>query len=186
MGFDLETNGLLRQNVAAVEAPGEPVSPFGRVGLAPEPACRCGAGPHAERADRCAAGHVVRGNGLALVVGAYSAAFWAAEAEARRVTREAVLNDQGHSVGGAPRALVLTAEGIAQAEILRDAAYQHLVRDGGPMAASGRVRRAYTVWLTASDRLERHLRLVGLRRVPKPAPTSFADAIMEAPEVSDD
>jgi hypothetical protein len=37
------------------------------------------------------------------------------------------------------------------------------------MTATGRTRRAFTVWVAATDRLERHLRLVGLKRVPKPA-----------------
>ena len=41
----------------------------------------------------------------------------------------------------------------------------------GLVPSQGRVRRAFTVWSASVDRIERHLRLVGLRRAARPAPT---------------
>ena len=146
-----------------------------------QPACRCGAGRHQERDDRCAAGHPWRGlPGPALVVGKGSRLFWQAHENERREVRRSVIADAGHTEADAHGALVIAAESIAQATLVRDAAYIRLVEAGGPLAASGRVRRAFIVWSSAVDRLERHLRLVGLRRVPKPAPSSFAEAVARA------
>ena len=158
-------------------------APFGAVGSETATACRCGAGPHPEIGGRCAAGHMDQGNGLALVVGQHSAAFWREHIVARRELREAVIADAGHTEADAPRALAIAAESIAQATLVRDSAYLRLAEAGGPLTSSGRVRRAFAVWCQAVDRLERHLRLVGLRRVPKPAPSSFAEALAQAPEV---
>ena len=116
-------------------------------------------------------GRFVSGNRAAVVVGARSMAFWQEHEQARREITEAVLTDRGHSESDAPRALALAADGIAQATLIRDAAYGRLVEAGGPLTSSGRVRRAFTVWLNATDRLERHLRLVSLQRLPKPGPS---------------
>jgi len=141
-----------------------PAAPFSAAGFDTAPVCRCGAGPHPELEGRCSAGHVGRGNGLAVVTGQRSVAFWAAEAGARREIARGVIQDSGHVDGDAPTALGIAAEGIAQAVLVRDSAYRRLVESGGPLTASGRARRAFAVWLAASDRLERHLRLVGLER----------------------
>jgi hypothetical protein len=46
-----------------------------------------------------------------------------------------------------------------------------MAEEGGPLSASGRARRCFTVWCAAIDRVERHLRLVGLRTAPKPTQT---------------
>jgi hypothetical protein len=105
------------------------------------------------------------GNSLALVVGAKSVAFWQAHEEARRTVREDIIADAGESSDTAPKALVLAADGVAQAMLLRDAAFTRVVEAGGPLTSSGRTRRAFAVWLSATDRLEKHLRLVGLKRV---------------------
>ena len=109
----------------------------------------------------------MRGNRAALVVGASSAAFWAGLADAQRDIVRAVIADAGHAAADAPRALRLAADGIAQAALLRDAAFQRVVESGGPMTSSGRTRRAFIVWQVADKAVERGLRLVGLRRVPR-------------------
>jgi hypothetical protein len=53
------------------------------------------------------------------------------------------------------------------------------VEAGRPMTANGRTRRAFTVWLAAIDRLEKHLRLVGLQRVSRQA-LSLAEVMANA------
>lgn len=160
------------------------VEPFGLVGPETATLCRCGAGPHPEIEGRCAAGHVGRSNGLALVVGVNSRVFWAEHDAARHELRTAIIADAGHSAEDAPCALTIAAESIAQATLIRDSAYLRLAESGGPLASSGRVRRAFHAWIQASDRLERGLRLVGLRRMPRPAPSSFSEAILQAPELT--
>jgi len=147
-----------------------PVEPCGGVGLETV-TCTCGAGPHPERPDRCANGHIGPGNQLAVLTGQHSAAFWAAEADARRDIRQAVIADAGHTEPDAPRTLAISAETLAQAVLVRDSAYLRLATEGGPMTASGRARRCFKVWCAAVDRLERHVRLVGLRRVPPAVPS---------------
>ncbi|MCH7667135.1 MAG: hypothetical protein IH936_14550 [Acidobacteria bacterium] len=142
--------------------------------------CRCGAGSHAELEDRCAAGHVLRENRLAVVTGHRSVQFWRDHAQARREIVESVIADAGHgSDGSAPRALELAADGVAQAALVRDSAYHRMVEAGGPLTSSGRTRRAFEVWVRAMDRLERHLRMVGLRRQPRPV-QSISEFVSEA------
>jgi hypothetical protein len=142
--------------------------PFGAVGVPTAASCRCGAAAHPELEGRCAAGHVTSGNGLAVVVGVNSGAFWQAHHQARQDLRSAILSDAGYTTDDAPRALAIAAESIAQATLIRDSAYLRLAEAGGPLAASGRVRRAFHAWVQASDRLERYLRLVGLDRKARP------------------
>jgi hypothetical protein len=113
-----------------------------------------------------ATGRFVRGNRAALVVGERSNAFWAAHVGARAEIRDAVLTDAG-AQPDASRALYIAADGLAQATLLRDAAYLRLVELGGPMTKADRPRRAFQVWLSAGDRVERYLRLVGLERKAK-------------------
>jgi hypothetical protein len=179
---------------APVEAP--PASPSGAV-------CRCGAGPHPDDPVRCAKGHVIGGNTLHLVVGHTSAAFWSARQPLLLEAMTAVLRDAGYpSADEAPRALVLAAESIAQAALVRDAAFLRLSESGGPLSAAGRVRRAYRVWESACDRLRGHLAMVGLKREPRaagpadplawlhteaapaPAPEAAAEAVSAAPTPS--
>ena len=154
----------------AQASPRAPRGPFGADGAATAAWCRCGAGPHAELAGRCARGHVLLANGLAVVTGATSAAFWREHDRARRELRDAIIADAGHTSAYAPRALSLAAESIAQSVLVRDSAYLRMVEAGGPLSSSGRVRRAFTVWAAAVDRTERHLRLVGLRRTARTGP----------------
>lgn len=123
------------------------------------------------QSDRDQAGRFRAGNRASLVVGARSAQFWAAHAAERTAIVEGIVADAGHVIEDAPRALLAAAEGIAQALLLRDSAFERLVESGGPLTASGRTRRAFTIWAATLDRVERHLRLVGLRRVPRPGPS---------------
>lgn len=134
------------------EPAASPPPPFGAVG------------PLTTRAER---GRFGPGNTAALVAGEHSEAFWAAQDGARREIVDAVLQDAGHTSDDAPQALLLAAQGLAQSALLRDSAYRRLIEAGGPMTANGRTRRAFTVWLSALDRLEKHLRLVGLKRVTR-------------------
>lgn len=144
-------------------------APFGEVG--PQAVtCRCGREQHPVTPERCAAGHPWKGlPGPALVVGSHSAAFWREHEDVRRDLRAVILSDAGYTIEDAPRTLVIAAESIAQAMLIRDSAYQRLAEAGGPLASSGRVRRAFDAWVQASDRLERYIRLVGLQRRSRPA-----------------
>ena len=135
----------------------------------PRPAVPLGA--DGSDADRDGRGRFVPGNTANMVVGERSRRFWHEHELVRQEIRLGILTDQGHTPDDAPRALVVAADGMAQAQILRDAAYDRLVEVGGPLTSHGRARRAFTVWLAAADRVERHVRLVGLRRVPRPAPS---------------
>jgi hypothetical protein len=85
--------------------------------------------------------------------------------------RQAIVEDAGHTADDAPRALLVAADGLAQAVLVRDSAFARVVQQGGPLTSTGRTRRAFQVWTAALDRVERHLRLVGLSRVPAPAET---------------
>jgi hypothetical protein len=128
-------------------------------------------GPVGRRGDRGVDGRFTAGNKAALVVGVHSAEFWQAHQTALDdITRE-VMADAGFSPDDAPAALRVACDGLAQAVCVRDSAYQRLIEAGGPQTSSGRARRAYGIWLSASDRVEKHLRITGLRRVPRPAPT---------------
>jgi hypothetical protein len=145
------------------------VEPFGDVGSA-SAVCKCGAAAHPFDARRCANGHQRLGAaGLPAIVDAHTKTFWAAQADARREIAGAVIADAGHTEVDAPAVLRMAADSISQAVLIQTSAFQRLVESGGPLTASGRTRRAFTVWLTATDRLEKHLRLVGLRRAPKPS-----------------
>lgn len=136
--------------------------------VAESPACRCGAAPHSDDANRCEKGHMIAGNQAALVVGHRSRRFWLQHAEAQREIRDAIITDAGHEPGDAPRALELAADGAAQAALIRDAAFVRMVEQGGPLTTKQKTRAAFNVWCAALDRAERHLRLVGLRREPRP------------------
>ena len=137
--------------------------PLGAVGLA---------------ADRDASGRFVPGNRAALIVGHRSAAFWAAEARARQEISDAAVKDAGYEPNDAPAGLRLAADGLAQATLIRDAAYMRVVAQGGPLTASGRVRRAFAVWKQADGAVKDALRLTGTTRQARP--TTFADALLAA------
>ena len=114
---------------------------------------------------------MVRGNGLAVVTGSRSVAFWQEHEQARRELQDALIVDAGHQPDDAPRALVIAADGLAQAMLIRDSAFARVVEAGGPLTSAGRTRRAFAVWTAALDRTERHLRLVGLERKAQALPT---------------
>jgi hypothetical protein len=133
-----------------------PAAPFGSTGVG---------------ADRGPDGRFQRGNGAAVVVGAHSAAFWAAQESARRAFVTQVLADHGFAADDAPGALVAAAEGAAQAVLLRDAAFLRVAETGGPTSLRGRRRAAFNVWLDACDRFERLVRVLGVSRRSRPAPS---------------
>ena len=148
-----------------------PPSPSGDDG-AEAADCRCGQSQHPEDPQRCRGGHLLPGNQAALVTGERSRAFWREHAKARRELREAIITDAGHDPEDSPpRALELAADSVAQAALVQGAAYQRMLEAGGPLTSAGRTRRAFAVWVQATDRLERHLRLVGLKSAPKPTPS---------------
>ncbi len=148
--------------------------PSGAVGAV---LCRCGAGQHPIDTGRCRNGHTWRGSALALVTGARSAQFWQQAVGARHELAAAIIADAGQVEVSAPRALQLAADSIAQAALLQTSAFERLVESGGPFTSSGRTRRAFSVWLSATDRLERHLKLVGLERRAKnlPGPLDYVN-----------
>ena len=154
--------------------PDDVVHPIGEVGRMTAAVCRvrgCHAGPHAERDGICARGHLLPGNRVAVLTGAHSAGFWSKHEEECEEIQDAVIKDAGHDPRkplDVPKSLAIAAESIAQCVLVRDSAYLRLAAEGGPLSSSGRARRGFTVWASAIDRLERHLRLVGLRRVPPP------------------
>lgn len=135
------------------------------------PACKCGAPAHATRDGLCARGHALKGNTRALVVGDRSLQFWQAAEATRREIVEGALADAGASLEDATKALRICADGLAQATLVRDAAFARVMESGGPLSSDGRTGRCLVAWLQASDRVEKYLRLLGLRRVPKPTET---------------
>ncbi len=131
-------------------------------------ACRCGAPPHPKLADRCEVGHVMKSNMTAFLTGERSVQFWHEHAAARREMAEEIIRDAGFALKDAPRALRLVVESAAQAVLVRDSAYERMVEAGGALSSAGNARRCFNVWLAASDRLDRALRLVGLERKARP------------------
>jgi hypothetical protein len=128
------------------------------------PACKCGQGRHPRHPQVCAKGHALPKNTRALASGQCSAAFWRAHDAARSEIASAIVADAGHSRDDAPRALTLAADAIAQATLVQQSAFLRMVESGGPLTTADRARRAFMVWLAATDRLERFVRLVGLKR----------------------
>ena len=106
-------------------------------------------------------GHVLLGNHEGLIVGHTSEKFWLEHAEARRDLQRAFIEDAGHTLGSAPQALKVAADGLAQSVLIRDSAFAKLADHGGPLTSAGRARRAFAVWSASLDKTERHLRLLG-------------------------
>lgn len=156
-------------------------SPSGEAGT-DTAVCRCGAGAHPEDPDRCAMGHMIRGNTAAVVAGERSAQFWREHAAARRELREQILADAGHEPDDAPEALRLAADSLAQATLVQQSAYLRMIEEGGPLSSKGRARRCFDVWIRATDRVERYARLVGLKR--RSRKLSTAEALAAQPEVT--
>jgi hypothetical protein len=100
--------------------------------------------------------------------------FWAAVDGARNDIRRALISDQGLTEIDAPRALLAIADGFAQATFIRDSAFQRITEAGGPLTSADRGRRAFAVWESASASVERHARLLGLKRVAKPVADPLA------------
>jgi hypothetical protein len=146
----------------------ESPAPDGANGADAEPVCKCGATSRNRTGERCANGHLLPENTASLLVGERSVQFWAAAEDAHREIVTQALADAGHTPACAPRTLTITAEGLAQATLLRDSAYDRLKRLGGPLSSSNdRARRAFTVWESAAASVERHVKLLGLKRRQK-------------------
>src|SRR5688572_7917989 len=105
--------------------------PNGDIGAAEAPVCKCGAGVNAT-GERCRNGHLLPGHTASLIVGHRSMQFWNAAQDALAALVGDVLRDAGHSPDDAPRALTVAAEGLAQAVLIRDAAFDRLRVVGGP------------------------------------------------------
>jgi hypothetical protein len=120
------------------------------------------------------------------VVGEHSASFWREHREVRRERVDAMLRDCGHTRESASQALLDAVDGAVQAVLLRDSAFLHVAASGGPATLRGRRRAAFRVWCEASDRAERHLRLLGLERRPRALPRTPSEALMAAPVLGSD
>ena len=84
------------------------------------------------------------------------------------VNERALSRTRGGSVWNTESsAVMMSTFAVSASSGLRDSAYVRIVESGGPLTSNGRTRRAYGVWLSASDRVERHLRLISLEQVPK-------------------
>jgi hypothetical protein len=154
-------------------SPHAAAAPIGRVG---------------ERGNRAGqATWFTRGNTESVVTTEHAELLWRQHEALRREIVEALVRDAGHPLDDAPAALRMAAESAAQAVLVRDSAYQRIAEMGGPLATSGRARRCFVVWASAVDRLEKHLRLIGLTRKPRPVPSlqdwlnGQADAEPDAP-----
>ena len=119
--------------------------------------------PGASRCPRCGVWQMA--NRGALVAGQHSAQFWREADETRRAIVESVITSAGHTTENAPRTLTIAAEALAQATLLRDAAFARIVEAGGPLTSADRARRAFNVWESASAAVERYLRLFGRAKV---------------------
>jgi len=130
--------------------------------------CRCGATTaSAKDVTRCSKGHQLKGYAGPALVSAHSALFWESAQDALRDIVAGTLSDAGHTAGEAPRALLAGAEGFAQSVLIRDAAFHRIAQSGGPFTSGDRERRVFAVWESASASVERHVRLLGLKRVQR-------------------
>lgn len=147
-------------------APGDRPSRSNGTGTASvsDAVCSCGAGPHEELEDRCAGGHLIRGNMAAATAGHRSVRFWEAHEEDHRERVRAVLVARGEDPQDPDPGMLAAAQGFAQAVIVRDSAYLRMAQEGGPLSSSGKVRRVFVVWKEASDKVLYHLAKLGLQR----------------------
>jgi hypothetical protein len=142
--------------------------PAARLLLREKGTCSCGARRHATDPNRCARGHMFKGNVLALQDGARSGQFWNAVDSERRQLVAAIVEDAGYALADAPKSLHLAADSLAQACLLQHAAFLRLAEVGGPFAQTGRARQSFLVWSAATDKVIQFARLLGLRRHSKP------------------
>jgi len=153
-----------------------------------QPDAPCGANGVESGRDRL--GRFTRGNTAAVTHGARSAAFWNAVQGAQAAMRAAIVSDLGHDLNDAPHALLRAVDGLIQAVLIRDSAFTRIAELGGPTTLRGRHRAAFRVWAEAADRAERHMRLIGLRRVPRQIEDPIADferrAMAAAAELGED
>lgn len=132
-------------------------------------------------------GRFAPGNSCALKVGEHSAAFWAGAQAAQHEIMTAVLRDLGHGdEASAPAAVTAVVRNLAQGVLLRDAAFSKIVEQGGPQTEpTSRARAALRIWAESADKVLAAAKVIGLARVPKPAPSLRAvlDAVEPASDV---
>jgi hypothetical protein len=119
---------------------------------------------------RDARGRFAPGNTLSRVTGSRSVAYWNDVEALRRERIAEVLRDCGQGED-ASYALRTAADGLVQAALIRDAAWDRIVAIKGPLTEADRERSAFKVWQSAQDRAERYLRLLGLERKPRKVET---------------
>jgi hypothetical protein len=107
------------------------------------------------------------GNTAALKHGLKTAAFWSQVEQSMHEAIALRLVDLGFTPETAPAALLAAVRGEQQAIIIRDSAFARLVETSGPLTSKDRRRSAFAIWAAASDRAERHQRLLGLQRQPR-------------------
>ena len=127
------------------------------------------------------------GNRVAAIVGNRGADFWREQAGQLERLRARFLADAGFaSSDTAPLTLDIVAHSMAQAVVVREAAFSHMTAAGGPLSESGKPRRAYTVWAASNEALIRDLRsaIAELATTPRPDRSSRDDAGVKAMPMS--
>jgi hypothetical protein len=101
----------------------------------------------------------MRGNQAATIVGQHGAA-WRREHEAEiRTMADRLVRDAGYlSLDSAPLSLQIVAIAVARTTKVADTAYWRMMEIGGPVADSGKERRAYRVWADSNSDLARDLK----------------------------
>ena len=136
--------------------------------------------------DRDARGRFSCGNSAGVIHGTRSAAFWrAAQAQVDAIA-QSIIRDAGYTADDAPEALRLAAHATARAALTESGCWLRMVETGGPGTSSERTRATFTRWTAAAGNTRDWLRLIGLRRVPKSAPSlAAALAAVRLPEDAD-
>lgn len=138
--------------------------PFGGNGDAPA-VCSCGAPQHAKLPDRCAGGHVIRGNALALIHGERSLQTREQDLELAEQVAASILADRGYDdPEDAPTALVVAASTLARAAVAEARTFERV----GDLAGDRREHRAHQKWMALVDKVYAGLRVVGLDSIDVP------------------
>jgi len=148
------------KQVTDSDAPGDPPSTSnGPATAANEPVCSCGAGRNAKNPNHCAKGHLLPGNDAAAIIGDHGARFFRDnDTQLAKIVAE-LLSDVGYpDPATAPLTIRITAHALAQSHLVNNAAYRKMLECGGPLAESGKPRRAYSVWREGIDSLTRDLK----------------------------
>src|SRR5687768_8282297 len=106
-------------SASAATAPREACEPAGVLQRLPVTCRHCGRGAHPETPGKCENNHFLAGHRLTQ----RASSDWAEDAQALEELVAALLRDEGTDVEHAPRKLLLTVRGIAQAERVATNAY---------------------------------------------------------------